>query len=80
MIPRYLTNWSPHTKLDGEISEERWFGRKIGLSHLGVFGCTAFVHVSAGEQSKLDARSRKMIFLRSVGESESFPFVLVESL
>ena len=28
-----------------------------------MFWCTAFVHIGAGEQSKLDARSRKMVFL-----------------
>ena len=29
-----------------------------------MFGCTIFVHIGAGEQSKLDAKSRKMVFLR----------------
>ena len=59
----YLVNRSPHTKLDGGLPEEKWFGRKIGLSHLRVLGCTAYVHVNADERSKLDAKAKKMIFL-----------------
>ena len=59
----YLVNRSPHTKLDGGIPEKKWSERKIELSHLRMFGYTAFVHIGAGEQSKLDIRSRKMMFL-----------------
>ena len=59
----YLVNRSPHMKLEGGIPEKKWLEKKIGLSHLRVFGCTIFVHIGAGEQSKLDARSRKMVFL-----------------
>ena len=59
----YLVNRSPHTKLDGGLLEERWSRGKIGLIHLRVLGCMAYVHVDAGEQSKLDAKAKKMIFL-----------------
>ena len=59
----YLVNWSPHTRLDGRLPEEVWSGRIVGLGHLRVFGCTAYVHIGAGERSKLDARSCKMVFL-----------------
>ena len=58
----YLINQSPHTRLEGEILEEKWSGKKVELGHLRVFGCTAYMHIAAGEQSKLDARSKKMIF------------------
>ena len=59
----YLVNRSPHTRLDGRLPEEVWSGRTVGLDHLRVFGCTAYVHIGAGERSKLDVRSRKMMFL-----------------
>ena len=59
----YLVNRSPHTRLDGRLPEEVWSGRTVGLDHLRVFGCTAYVHIGAGEQSKLDARSCKAVFL-----------------
>ena len=54
----YLVNLSPHIKLDGGLLEERWSERKIGLSHLQVLGCMAYVHVDASERSKLDAKVR----------------------
>ena len=59
----YLVNRSPQTKLDGGILEEKWSRRKIGLGHLRVLECTTYVHVKAGERSKLDAKAKKMIFL-----------------
>ena len=59
-----MVNWLPHIKLDSVLLEERWSKGKIGLSHPMVLGCTAYVHVNAGEQSKLDAKAKKMIFLR----------------
>ena len=59
----YLVNRSPHIRLDGRLPEEVWSGRIVGLGHLWVFGCTAYVHIGAGERSKLDARSRKAVFL-----------------
>ena len=59
----YLIKRSPHTRLDGRLPEEVWSGRTVGLGHLRVFGCTAYVHIGAGEWSKLDARSCKTVFL-----------------
>ena len=59
----YLVNQSSHTKLDEGLPEEKWSREKIGLSHLRVLGCMAYVHVDASERSKLDAKMKKMIFL-----------------
>ncbi len=59
----YLVNRSPHTKLDGRIPEELWSEKKVEVGHLRVFGCTAFVHIDPSERSKLDAKSRKMVFI-----------------
>ena len=44
----YLVNRSPHTRLDSGILEKKWSGRRIGLSHLKMIGCTAYVHIGAG--------------------------------
>ena len=49
--------------MDGRLPEVVWSRRTVGLGHLRVFGCTAYVHIGAGERSKLDARSLKMVFL-----------------
>ena len=59
----YLMNWSPHTRLNGGIPKEKWSEKKVELGHLRVFGCTAYVHIAAGEWNKLDARSKKIVFL-----------------
>ena len=45
----YLVNRSSHTRLDGCISEKKWSGKKVELGHLRVFGCMAYVHITAGE-------------------------------
>ena len=50
-------------RLEGGIPKEKWFEKKVEFNHLRVFECTAYMHVAAGERSKLDARSKKMVFL-----------------
>lgn len=62
-IACYLVNRSLHTKLNERIPKELWFGRKVELNHLRVFGCTTYVHVDASEQSKLDSKLKKMVFV-----------------
>ena len=59
----YLMNRSPHTKLNNKISEDLWSGKKVELSYLRMLGCMAYVHVDAGERSKLDAKLKKMVFI-----------------
>ena len=41
----YLRNRSPTKSLDGLTPHEAWIGVKPSVSHLNVFGCTAFAHV-----------------------------------
>ena len=41
----YLVNRSPSLTLEDKTSQEVWTGKKPSLSHLGVFGCYAHVHV-----------------------------------
>ena len=47
---------------------ECWYGRKPNVSHLRVFGCTAYAHVPSGERKKLDEKAEK---LRFVGYSKN---------
>uniref|UniRef100_A0A146LH62 Retrovirus-related Pol polyprotein from transposon TNT 1-94 n=3 Tax=Lygus hesperus TaxID=30085 RepID=A0A146LH62_LYGHE len=67
----YLKNRQPHRSLDGAIPEQLWTGKKIDLSHLRVFGCTAFAHIPKQFRKKFDAKSQQLIFvgycLRSKG-------------
>ena len=60
MTAAYLINRCPSRAINLKTPEEQWSGKVPNLSHLKVFGCTAFVHQSIG---KLEPRSSKCIFL-----------------
>ncbi len=55
----YLINRGPSKPLDLAIPEEIWTRKEVKLSHLKVFGCVSYVHVSDHARSKLDAKSVK---------------------
>ena len=59
----YIINRSPSSAIDFKIPEEVWSGKPIDFSKLRIFGCPGYVHVQSEERSKLDAKSRKCIFL-----------------
>ncbi len=52
----YLINRGPSKPLDLAIPKEIWTGKEVKLSHLKVFGCVSYVHVSDHARSKLDAK------------------------
>ena len=60
MTAAYLINRCPSRAINLKTPEEQWSGKVPNLSHLKVFGCTAFVHQSIG---KLEPRSSKCVFL-----------------
>jgi hypothetical protein len=43
----YLLNRSPQKKLKNQLPEEIWTGKKIDFSHIKIFGCPAYAHVSS---------------------------------
>ena len=59
----YLINRGPSVPLNFRIPEEVWTGKEVNLSHLKVFGCISYVHIDSEARSKLDAKSRKCIFV-----------------
>ena len=59
----YLINRSPSAPLDFEVPEKVWSGKHPSYSHLRVFGCLAFAHVSKELRQKLDARTTTCIFI-----------------
>ena len=58
----YLVNRSPSSTLHDKTPDEVWIGKKPSLTHLRVFGCDAYFHVSKGNRSKLDKKNEKCIF------------------
>ena len=59
----YLRNRSPTTALDGITPYECLFNQKPDVANLRVFGCVSYVHVPDNQRTKLDAKSRKVIFV-----------------
>jgi len=55
--------------LEHKIPEEVWSGKEVKLSHLRVFGCVAYVHISYQGRNKLDPKSKKCTFI-GYGEDE----------
>lgn len=65
----YLINRGPSVPLEHKIPEEVWSGKEVKLSHLRVFGCVAYVHISDQGRNKLDPKSKKCTFI-GYGEDE----------
>ena len=59
----YLSNRFPTRSVWGKTPQEAWSGRKLGISHLKVFGSIAYVHVQEETRKKLDDKSKKLIFI-----------------
>ena len=59
----YLINHGPSVPLNFGIPEEVWSGKNVNLSHLRVFGCVAYVHISDNGRDKLEAKSLKYTFI-----------------
>ncbi|KAK2378762.1 putative mitochondrial protein [Trifolium repens] len=65
----YLINRGPSVPSEHKIPEEVWSGKEVKLSHLRVFGCVAYVHISDQGRNKLDPKSKKCTFI-GYGEDE----------
>ena len=60
----YIRNRAPTAAIkSGATPYERWYGRKPKVSHLKVFGCTAYAHVLDAERRKLDKKAVKLYFV-----------------
>ena len=59
----YVRNRSPTVALQDMTPYEALNGHKPNVKHLRTFGCTSFVHIPKDERDKLDAKSKKCIFL-----------------
>ncbi|GBP54700.1 Retrovirus-related Pol polyprotein from transposon TNT 1-94 [Eumeta japonica] len=64
----YIVDRSPTCTLLDATPYEVWTGKKPNLSHTRIFGCPAMVLIPKENRTKLDVKSRKLIF---VGYSDS---------
>ena len=59
----YLINRGPYTPLGCGIPKETWPGKKVSYSFLKTFGCEAFSHIDSENRTKLEAKSKKCVFV-----------------
>jgi hypothetical protein len=59
----YLINIGPSSSLDGGILEEARTGKKVNYSFLKTFDCESFVHIDKENRTKLEAKSKKYMFI-----------------
>jgi len=59
----YLSNRCPNKDLNSMTSQEAWRGRNTRVSHLKVFWSIDYVCVDDQIRTKLDDKSKKMIFV-----------------
>ena len=61
-------------RADYKTPTELWSGKKPNISHLRVFGCQAWVHILKKRRSKLEPKSREMIFVGYEPGSKGYQF------
>ena len=59
----YLINIGPSTALGCGILEEAWTGKKVSYSFLKTFSCEAFPHIDSENRTKMEAKSKKCVFV-----------------
>ena len=59
----YLQIWLPMTTLSSQTPFEKWSGIKPDLSHLEIFGSTAYSYVANMTRNKLEDQATKQIFV-----------------
>ena len=59
----YLINRGPSTSLGCSILEEAWTGKKVSYSFLKTFSCEAFSRIDYENRTKLEAKSKKCVFV-----------------
>ena len=63
MTAVFLLNRAPTRSLVGRTPYEAWYGVKLAVHFLRVFGCVAHVKVTKPNTGKLDDRSWKMVLI-----------------
>jgi len=64
----YVLNRTAPTCVKGKSPYEMWYNKKPKITHLRVFGCTAYVHVPDQRRKKMDAKAEKGILVGYEGD------------
>jgi hypothetical protein len=68
----YILNRSYTKALQGKTPQEAYSGKKPSVLHFRTFGCTCYAHIPDVSRKKLDAKSKKCIFLGYSEESKAY--------
>lgn len=68
----YILNRCPTKAIMNRIPEEAWSGQKQTVTHMRVFGCVAYAHVSDQLRKKLDSKGEKCVFIGYCDESKAY--------
>lgn len=69
----YVLNRTTHSSRSGiKTAYEAWTGRKPELSHVRVFGSTAYAHVPKQFRKKLDDKAKKLLLVGYQDESSNY--------
>ncbi|KAK8926176.1 hypothetical protein KSP39_PZI018366 [Platanthera zijinensis] len=68
----YLVNRSPSMSLDLKSPQEVWSGTSVGYSDIHIFGCPVYTLMQDSERIKLNAKSRRCIYLGQKAGTKGF--------
>ena len=68
----YIQNRCPHQILGQKTPQEFWSGHKPSVGHLRVFGSVAYAHVPDQQRTKLEDKSKKLIFIGYDNKSKAY--------
>lgn len=75
----YLLNLIQTKVLEGKTPFECWFGYKLSIAHLKVFGCIGYVKVPDEKRTKLDVKSLVAIHIGYSEQSKGYRMFSVDS-
>ena len=59
----HVHNRSPTSSLQNATPYSLWHDSKPDVSHLRVFGCTAYVHIKKDKRKQLQSHTQKCVFI-----------------
>ena len=76
----YIMNKTPIAAIHDVTPKEKYACKKPDLSHLKVFGCIVYVHVSDELHTKLDPKVEKCIFIGYALEKNGYMCYNLETI
>jgi hypothetical protein len=68
----YVQNRCPHAAVKDQTPQEAWSGYKPTVSYLKVFGSVAYAHIPNQRRTKLDDKSKKLVFIGYDEKAKAF--------